>query len=184
MLQKTMVIFLMVLFLPSVKVTDPYIYHPDAPTVSEYNRQRYEAYAGEPQEPLVITYTDEPQEPLVITHVEYTDEEIALMARVVMSEASLLPFDAKEAIAQTIINRVLLDDYSDSVVEVIYEDDQYSTADNGEVTEECFEAVKAAIEYKPFPMSMYYFRQDHYHSFGYPYTKIGNTYFSTKEKLE
>lgn len=171
MLQKTMVIFLMVLLLPSIKVTDPYIYHPDAPTVSEYNQQRYREWAGEPQDPLVITY------------VEYTDEEIALMARVVMSEASLLPFDAKEAIAQTIINRVMSGDYSDSVIDVIYQEAQYSTADNGEVTEECFEAVKAAIEYKPFPMDMFYFRQDRYHSFGYPYMKIGNTYFSTKEKL-
>ena len=171
MLQKTMVIFLMVLLLPSIKVTDPYIYHPDAPTVSEYNQQRYREWAGEPQDPIVITY------------VEYTDEEIALMARVVMSEASLLPFDGKQAIAQTIINRVLSDGFPDSVKDVVYQENQYSTADNGEVTEECFEAVKAAIEYKPFPMDMFYFRQDQYHSFACPYMKIKNTYFSTEGEI-
>lgn len=171
MLQKTMVILLMVLLLPSIKVTDPYIYHPDAPTVSEYNQQRYREWAGEPQDPLVITY------------VEYTDEEISLMARVVMSEASILDFDGKQAIAQTIINRVISDKFPDSVEEVVYQENQYSTAYNGDVTEECYEAVKFAIEYKAFPMDMFYFRQDFYHSFAYPYMRIGNTYFSTEGEI-
>ena len=172
MLQKTVVILLMALLIPSIKVTDQYVYHPDAPTLSEYNRERYEEYLGEAPEPIVIAYA------------EFTQEDIDLMARVVMSEASLLPFDGKQAIAQTIVNRVRSDKFPDNVADVIYQYNQYSTAYNGDVTDECYDAVQMAIDYKAFPDDLFYFRQDQYHSFGYPYMKIKNTYFSTGSEYE
>ena len=113
---------------------------------------------------------------------EPTEEEVEIMARVVMSEASILPIEAKEAIAQVIINRVLSGDFPDSIKEVIEQKNQFSTADNGEPTEDCYTAVEAACKYGPFPVDLLFFRAGYYHPWGYPYMKIGNTYFTTAEK--
>ncbi len=172
-----MVILLVLILAPSIKVTDQYVYHPDAPTLVEYNHQKYQEYLGEKPEPIEITYIEQ-------TYVEFTANEIDLMARVVMSEASILPFDGKQAIAQTIINRVRSDKFPNTVSGVVYQPNQYSTSDNGDVTTECYEAIQAAIDNRPFPDDLFYFRQDQYHSFGYPYMRIKNTYFSTGSEYE
>ena len=65
-------------------------------------------------------------EPVVSQTTNYrlvaTDEQKDLMARVVMSEASLLSFDGKCAVANTIVNRVLSDKFPSTIEEVIYPD--------------------------------------------------------------
>ena len=106
-----------------------------------------------------------------------SDPELDLLARVVMSEASILPYEAKVAVAQTVLNRMERD--GTDIYTVVYAPNQYSTANNGEPTEECYQAAKNALESMPFPRDMLYFRTEYYHSFGYPYMHIGNTYFST-----
>lgn len=123
--------------------------------------------------------TDCPKEAIEV--LSFTEEDIALMERVVMSEASILRNDAKQAVAQTIINRVRSDDYPNTVAEVI--EGQYSTAFNGEPGEAEKLAVKYAIECQDaFPIDMFWFRSDYYHPFGEHYVKIQNHYFSTKSK--
>lgn len=118
--------------------------------------------------------------------IEITEEEIDLMARVVMSEASTLSFDAKQAIAQTIVNRVRdeIDEFrnQNTVTEVVMKPHQYSTQDNGEPDQDCYDAVYQALTYKSFPIDMFWFREDHYHRFGEPYINIGTTYFSRSAK--
>jgi len=114
--------------------------------------------------------------------VAATDEDKALMARVVMSEASLLNFDGKCAVANTIINRVLSDKFPDTIEEVIYQRYQFSLADNGEPDAACYDAVEAALTYEQFPTDMFYFRTGHYHTFAEDYCQIGNTYFSRERK--
>lgn len=111
--------------------------------------------------------------------IEVTQEDIDLMARVVMSESSILPSDAKQAIAQTIVNRVKSDKFPNTVKEVVYQENQYSTADNGTPNYDCYFAVESALLYTGFPEDMYYFRADKPHDFAYFYCKIGNTYFNT-----
>lgn len=109
----------------------------------------------------------------------FMPEEIDLMARVVMSEASTQPFEAKQAVAATLLNRYRSDLYSNDISEIIK--GQYSTQNNGTPTEECYDAVYAAIAWpNAFPEDMFYFRDSHYHTFGYPWNKFGNLYFSTK----
>lgn len=108
----------------------------------------------------------------------YSDHEIDLMARVVMSEASILnEYDGlgKQAVAEVIINRANY--YGHSIEETI--NYGLSTQDNGDPTEECYEAVRRAIEDNIFPDDMLYFRTDYYHTFAKDYIQIGNTYFST-----
>ena len=114
--------------------------------------------------------------------IEVTEEEIDLMARVVMSEASTLSSDAKQAIATTIVNRVRDKESDfrnqDTVTAVVYHANAYSTADNGTPNEDCYEAVYNALIYEAFPADMFMFREDYFHEQGTPYMKIGTTYFS------
>lgn len=114
--------------------------------------------------------------------IDVTQEDIDLMARVVMSEGSVLSLDAKQAIAQTIVNRVRTDFCEfrnlNSVSEVVFYPNAYSTQDNGEPNDDCYRAVEAALMYEGFPTDMFWFREDQYHDFGTDYCKIGTTYFS------
>lgn len=113
---------------------------------------------------------------------EFTEQEIELMCRVCMSEASVSCFDEKQAVVATILNRLDSGKWGNSIEEVIFYPNAYSTKNNGEPNEDCYEAVMAAIEYREsFPSDMYYFRTKHYHSFGKPYAHIDKMYFSTEE---
>lgn len=111
----------------------------------------------------------------------FTQNDISIMERVVMSEASTEPFECKQAVAATIINRYLSDEFPNNLPDIIA--GQFSTQDNGEPTQDCKDAVQAALDYPDcFPPDMYWFRTGHYHEFSkkvYDYTCIGRTYFST-----
>lgn len=108
-------------------------------------------------------------------------EDIDLMARVVMSEASTQSTECKEAVATVILNRVVSPKYPMGVKEVIQ--DQFSTADNGAPTIECYNAVYSAIiwygsENQILPSCCYYFRGGHYHKWALDYCRIDDLYFS------
>lgn len=109
---------------------------------------------------------------------ELTQYNIELLARVCMSEAANEPFMGKVAVVMTVLNRC--DAWDLTTEQVVYAPQQYWTGNNGTPTEECFSAVAFAIENRDiFPSDMMYFRNKHYHTFGTPYTVIGNHYFST-----
>lgn len=112
--------------------------------------------------------------------IEVTQEDIDLMARVVMSEASICDIDTKYAVASTIVNRVLSEDFPNTVFEVVHMDYAYSTQDNGEPNADCYKAVEWALKYRVFPTEMFYFRTGRYHDFGKPLVHIDGMYFSTK----
>lgn len=115
--------------------------------------------------------------------IAVSEADIDLMARVVMSEASNEPYDCKVAIAETIINRVLaVDKFGDTVKDVVYQKDQYSTQNNGAPNNECYQAVYEALCEQKHPSDMYYFRTGHYHYWAHKYCKIGSTYFSTESE--
>lgn len=116
--------------------------------------------------------------------IPVTQSDIDLMARVVMSEASVLNGDAKQAIAQVIVNRVLSNDFPNTVSEVVNQKYQFSTQDNGKPNKECYEAVEAALMHEGFPRDMLWFRSGKAHAWGYVYCQIGNTFFTTRTKQE
>lgn len=105
----------------------------------------------------------------------YTEEEIDLIARVVMSEASILNQEAKQAVAEVVVNRA--EYYGETIAETVNRG--LSTADNGSPDSSCYEAVYAALQYNAYPDDLLYFRTDYPHSFATHYMTIGNTYFST-----
>ena len=92
----------------------------------------------------------------------------------------MLPYHGKLAIMATIINRVRSDKFPDTIHDVIYQENQYSTADNGEPTQDCYNAIYDYIE-SGWPADLFYFRTNYPHSFGKEYCHIGNTYFSREE---
>ena len=111
-----------------------------------------------------------------------TPEEYRLLLRVCMSECGGKygePLEGKIAVVETILNRCEI--YGKSIEEVVYEPYQYSTSDNGEPDESVEQAVDIALRENIYPDDMIYFRTGNYHSFGTPYQKIGNHYFSLKE---
>ena len=111
-----------------------------------------------------------------------TPEEYNLLLRVCMSECGGRygePLDGKIAVVETILNRC--DIYGKTIEEVVYQPHQYSMANNGEPDETVEQAVDIALRENIYPDDMIYFRTGNYHSFGEPYQKIGNHYFSLKE---
>lgn len=120
-------------------------------------------------------------EPLdTISAREVSEEEYALLARVCMSETGGKwgePFEGKVAVLETILNRV--DMGWGTIEEVVTQKYQYSRSDNGEPDYTVYEAVDYVLNNeRMYPSNMIYFRTKHYHTFGQPYEKIGNHYFS------
>lgn len=115
--------------------------------------------------------------------IDVTEEEKALMARVVMSEvgSDYIDYDIKQAVASTIVNRVRSGKWGTTVTDVVTYPHAYWMGDNGEPTPECWEAVEAALIYEAFPIDMYYFKEGSFHDFGYPLMRMGNTFFSTEK---
>lgn len=118
-----------------------------------------------------------------------TPEEVALLERVVMSEAGNQSVECQEAVATVILNRWQCPDkFGDTISEVVYAPKQFSTANNGEPTVSVQVAVRNAITYYNtytmcIPKQVYYFRSGHYHSFGLPYESIDDLYFSTPDDV-
>lgn len=108
----------------------------------------------------------------------YSDYDISLLERVVMSEASIESYQCKIAVCETILNRSEL--YGSSIEEIVTAPYQYSMADNGQPTEEVKQAVQQAINQRTYDTNMIYFREDYYFSFGTPYMNIDSMYFSCK----
>ena len=118
--------------------------------------------------------------------ISISNEELDLMASVVMAEAEGEPYEAQEAVAQTILNRWLCEDkFPDTITGVIQEPGQFTTTTK-EPDVSCCLAVRNAIEFyntfaMNYPKTMYYFRDSEYHRFGIPHTQIGHLYFSLAE---
>ena len=120
-------------------------------------------------------------EPLENTYArEVSEEEYALLARVCMSETGGRwgePFEGKVAVLETILNRV--DMGWGTIEEVVTKKRQYSRANNGDPDYTVYEAVDYVLNNeRMYPSNMIYFRTKDYHTFGQPYKKIGNHYFS------
>lgn len=113
-------------------------------------------------------------------------DDFELMGKTVFAEAKTEEFGGQVAVAEVILNRVESENFPDTVEEVIKQDGAFSSWGNGSVEaapldDECLEAVQDAVNERIFPDSVVYFREGHFHSFGTPYTVIGNHYFSSEE---
>ena len=94
--------------------------------------------------------------------VEDTEEEIAeeeyqaeleLLACLVYAEAGIEDLHGKQLVVDVVLNRVDSDRFPDTITDVIYEKNQFSTVTDGaldrafnEVTQECYDAVALELE--------------------------------------
>lgn len=115
---------------------------------------------------------------------DISDEERTLMERCVMSEAGNQSYDAQEAVATVILNRVFYPDkFGCTITGVINAEGQFSTHDNGEPTVSVRLAVHNAIQYyggpcQCIPPQVVYFRSWYYHEWAQDYCKLDDMYFS------
>ena len=126
---------------------------------------------------------EEQEEPLAPYDIFGIDEyEYYLLSHVVEAEAGSQGIDGKRLVVDVVFNRVMSDQFPNSVEEVLMQDGQFTTYINGayelvEPSEDTHEAI--AIEYDYIRNTdVYFFRTDHYHSFGKPLFVEEDHYFS------
>ena len=125
-----------------------------------------------------------PDESEWIPAYELTDEEYDLLARVVTAEAENQGFEAQYLIACVVMNRVASDEFPDSVSEVIWQKNQFSSMWNGRydrsvTTDSCYEAVQYMVEYgNELPEDVLFFTSCGYLPGTEPYMQVNDMYFS------
>ena len=136
-----------------------------------------------------VIVPEEPETPVVETVEEsvsssgsFTDEEIDLIALVTMAEAEGENELGKRLVIDVVLNRVDSDAFPDTVYDVIYQQNQFTSMTNGRadrcyVQDEIRALVLEEIESRT-NSDVLYFRAGRYHSFGTPVLQEGNHYFS------
>lgn len=122
-------------------------------------------------------------EEVTVEELPYTDSEIKLIAWVTVAEAEGESEFGKRLVIDTVLNRVESDGFPDTVEEVIYQPNQFTSMWNGRadrctVTDDVIKLVKEEIASKVCP-DVLYFRTGYFHDFGTPLFAEGNHYFST-----
>lgn len=78
-----------------------------------------------------------------------TQADIELMAKLVYAESRGEPFEGQVAVASVVLNRVLSDDFPDSISEVIFQPNAFSCVQNGNIIaypdQNCYNAVYEAL---------------------------------------
>lgn len=114
---------------------------------------------------------------------DITDDEREILARIVYLEANIESFDCQAAIASVIFNRLSSGYWGNSLYDVLYAENQFSTIyniDHVTPNEINYEAVDYVIQNGcTLPYYVMYFRAEyHFQWNGYvPYTVIDYTYF-------
>lgn len=125
--------------------------------------------------------TSEPLPEYETPRVVLTQEEIDLLALMVMSEVSYKSQETKEIVACTAINRLLDDKYEfkncNDISKIIKY--WYSTVSNYEPTPACYDAVYTAIYNEVVPADVFYYCEGFSCPWGYPYIEIKNSFFSS-----
>ena len=94
--------------------------------------------------------------------ISYTAEDYQVLLRIVQAEAGICDEKGKILVANVIINRVLSDEFPDSVKAVVYEPSQFQPVSNGainsaRVTAETIECVNRALEGEDYSNGALYF---------------------------
>lgn len=121
---------------------------------------------------------------LVISPEDDYYNTLEIMAKVVEAEAGNQGLLGKRMVVDVILNRARDDDFPDTIVDVIFQDNAFSVIGNGmyakvEVSEETWEAVMMEIKEVTYP-DLFYFCSTGYPIYGTPWDKVGDHYFNTK----
>ncbi len=115
---------------------------------------------------------------------DISKEEIELLALLTMAEAEGEPEDGQRLVIDTVLNRVDCDkEFPDTISEVIYQKNQFSSMWNGRVDrccvqEELVNLVREELEDRT-NFDVIFFRTGRYSQYGTPLFQVGNHYFSS-----
>lgn len=139
----------------------------------------------EDTEPKLDLLVNESEETEPSSDVSYTEEEIRMIAQLVMAEAGNQSELGKRLVIDVVLNRVDHPDpqYPDTVEAVIYQENQFSPISDGRFdkcypTEENIQLVREEIERRT-DHDVIFFRTTRYSDYGVPMYCVGDHYFSS-----
>ena len=137
------------------------------------------------EEKEVVPIAIEETEELTEIIEEMSKEDVELIALVTMAEAEGECEEGKRLVIDTILNRVDSEHFPDTVYEVIYQPNQFSSMWNGRV-DRCevrkdicglvYEELESRTNY-----DVVFFTAGEYSTYGVPMFQVGNHYFSRYE---
>lgn len=138
------------------------------------------AVAAEPMVEKEVVVEQEPEEPPAPS---VTQEEIELIALCVMAEAEGECEYGQRLVIDTILNRVDDPHFPDTVHEVVYQKNQFSSMWNGRVDrcyvkEELVDLVKEELRNRT-NYDVVFFRTERYSDYGVPMFQVEHHYFSS-----
>ncbi|MFN2362958.1 MAG: cell wall hydrolase [Halarsenatibacteraceae bacterium] len=93
--------------------------------------------------------------------IDIDDKELEMLVRIISGEARGESLEGQIAVAAVVINRVLSDDFPDTIEEVIFQEGQFIAIDDGyydmEPTERSYKAALRALEGEDPSNGAYYF---------------------------
>lgn len=139
------------------------------------------AIVVEKTEPVIT----ETEESITEAIPEMSREDVELIALVTMAEAEGECEEGKRLVIDTVLNRVDSEYFPDTVYEVIYQPNQFSSMWNGrvdrcEVREDICELVYEELESRT-NYDVVFFTAGEYNAYGVPMFQVGNHYFSKYE---
>ena len=115
--------------------------------------------------------------------MEISKEEFELLCRTTFCEAGNQDFETQKMVCLTILNRIQSEKFPNTISGAVYDKNAYevttwSDFETKEWTEQAEYAVLSALKENNHPGDMYYFRTEHFHTFGESYLKSDDLYFS------
>lgn len=108
--------------------------------------------------------------------------EIELLSVLVMAEAEGEPDEGKRLVIDTVFNRVDSDEFPDTIYDVIYQPNQFTSVWNGRFDRcgidcHCCELIVEELHSRT-NYECIFFNAGHYSDYGTPMFSVGNHYFS------
>ena len=133
-----------------------------------------------------ITSDPDVEEPVIIPVEEeiiLTQDEIELIALVTMAEAEAEPEEGQRLVIDTILNRVDSEYFPDTVYDVLYQPNQFTSMTNGRI-DRCYirDDLVDLVEQEAISRYNYdvvFFRTTRYSDYGVPMFQVGHHYFSS-----
>lgn len=132
-----------------------------------------------------VEVTDEPNiiEPEVTEEISIPEEDIELIALVTMAEAEGECEQGKRLVIDTILNRVDHERFPDTIRDVVYQKNQFTSMWNGrvnrcEVRDDIYQLVLEELHSRT-DNDVIFFRTGRYSSYGTPMFKVEHHYFSS-----
>lgn len=145
-----------------------------------------ETVSYETLEQVTVGQVEETTTPEIETTTEaislYSEEDIELLALVMLAEAEGESEKGRRLVVSVILNRVDSERFPNTIYDVVYQKGQFTSMWNGRtnrvtITDEAREQVRKELESRT-NYDALYFRMGRYHSFGTPLFKEGCHYFS------